>query len=228
MIFHVRIQVPSSNGLIQEQPERVRTFCVFITVVVPAAFCFLSFFVKLSFPLRTKHQIDMISEGIGLHMMGKPALDPLTGIKYQLDKFDHFDRVIANNFDHFPTLLDATSMQLCLNSNKPEVGVSSLIYRMRDWTAIGVFFITGFVVAIAVTLKFLNDAKWSILPILAIVGLGLSITFGIVSSLRLQAAVSMLQKRNIPSKELLDRIVNFRSIIENIRHCDVFNPKKVM
>jgi hypothetical protein len=158
-------QVPSVNGLTQPQPAAVKLFCVFITIVAPSIFCFLSFFFKLYFPLRTKAQIDMISEGIGLHMLNKPALDPLTGISYALDSFDHYERIIVNNFDHFPSLADSTSMQLCLNSNKPEVGVSSLIYRMRDWTAISGFFVTGFVVSVAVTIGFLSDQKLSIIPV---------------------------------------------------------------
>lgn len=103
-------QVPTLNGLPQRQSARVKLFCMCVTIIAPAICCFVSFFIKLSFPLRSKNQIDMISEGIGQHMMGKPALDPLTGIVYQLDVFDHFERVIVSNFDHFPSLSDGEEL----------------------------------------------------------------------------------------------------------------------
>ena len=61
------------------------------------------------------------------------------------------------------------------------------------------------------------------LQILSIIGLGLSLTFGAFNVARLFAAVKLLQRSNLPSSDLLARIIAFRKVISEIHKAKSFD-----
>ena len=66
------------DGVPQEQPEAVIRFIKLVFFVFPFFLALASFAVKATFPLSTAEQCEKIQEGIALHAVGKPAIDPVT------------------------------------------------------------------------------------------------------------------------------------------------------
>ena len=56
---------------------------------------------KWKFPLKSKDQCDMISAGVGKHLLGHTAPEPITNIKYKLEKFTEAELEGAYLLDSF-------------------------------------------------------------------------------------------------------------------------------
>ena len=68
----------SKEGRIQRQPESVKTYIIVVIVIIPTLASILSFFLKVRFQLKTKEQVDKICIGVGKHLIGESAEDPIS------------------------------------------------------------------------------------------------------------------------------------------------------
>ena len=97
--------IPPVDGIIQLQTDPgLKTYIRVTIIVIPTTLAVLAFVMKLRFPIRTRSQNLLISEGIGRHLVGSPALCPLSQVECTLvqpkeDEMQHFNRL-----DNFPGL----------------------------------------------------------------------------------------------------------------------------
>lgn len=75
------------NGRIMKQPAAIKAYCQVVTVVLPTLASLVATYFKWKFPLKTKEQCEAISKGVGKHMQGKAAPEPVTGINMKLQVF---------------------------------------------------------------------------------------------------------------------------------------------
>jgi hypothetical protein len=203
--------VPLDNGIIQEQPASVRVFIRIVIVYVPSALSFISFYLKLQFPLKTQAQNDLITEGIALHLIGQTAKDACSGIQYRAIDFDNVpDKDAVDLVDYFPGLSVAQGLL-----NDPD-GYSRTIFKKAILQLVLsiVWLIVSLITAVLTFDMLRGDMQY--IPVLAIVGFGLGITMILFSSLRLYAA-NELKNGNIPGKATLRKIVAQRQALGHVQ-----------
>jgi uncharacterized membrane protein YgcG len=80
----------------------ISDYCYGVIVFIPSALSLLSFFIKLRFPFKHKQQFDQITVGIGHHMLGRKARDPISQIRFARPHFSDEERVQLGYVDAFP------------------------------------------------------------------------------------------------------------------------------
>ena len=73
---------PSAIGLVSPQPKEATLFIKTIIVTIPAVLSAVSLFFKLGYPFLYKDQMDLVADGIGLHLLGRISYDPITAERY--------------------------------------------------------------------------------------------------------------------------------------------------
>lgn len=204
------------GGRIQEQSSNIKLFCICITVVVPSILSFISFLAKLQFPLRTKEQVQLIAIGVGKHLQGFASDDPVSGKSFRLSIFTESERHKVYIFDNFPSLKDARELKVSQSIGRGDLTIKKFITRSRDHVIICFFSFICSCIFTAFSIPLLTNESLSILPTFAIIGLGMSLTFGGLSFSRLKASLELKNPENCPSGELLLRIIEFRKSIQVI------------
>eukprot|EP01043_Picozoa_sp_COSAG02_P114033 COSAG02_NODE_50311_length_321_cov_0.819820_1_plen_106_part_11 len=73
------------DGVIQLQTApSLKAYIRVTIIVIPTTLAVLAFIMKLRFPIRTRSQNLLVSEGIGRHMVGSSALCPISKVDYTL------------------------------------------------------------------------------------------------------------------------------------------------
>lgn len=141
------------DGMIQLQTApSLKTYIRVTIIVIPTTLALLAFVMKLRFPIRTRSQNLLISEGIGRHMVGAPALCPISKVNYTLiqpeeEEMDHFNRL-----DNFPGVSPLTKML--------EGGVGQLITKTRLQFGFSVAFSCVSMVCVTQTWSMLQMEGW--------------------------------------------------------------------
>ncbi len=204
--------VPPVNGRIQRQPESVKTYVIVVSVWVGSTLSFIAFLLKFRFPLKTKEQCDLISQGVGHHMKNEPAIDPISNIEYELEDFvpeEMEELYLLNNFLGLDVLRGLKS-----NYRKK----SDIIYKkMVCATVTGFicFCIAAGLAGYTVSRNWLNDPRLSFIPILAIICVGGALTYMCFNILRLFAAKELKTRSPIDPK-FIERVLIHRENIHQI------------
>ena len=176
----------SKEGKIQRQPQSVKNYIIVVIVIIPTLASILSFFLKIKFQLKTKEQVDKISIGVGKHLLGEDAEDPISGsmmpppIKFddtngeqeEVWLFQHFTglRLVRGFLEHG---------DLALQENKK-----------RSWNHL---MITSAFLLLTLSLSiyffaWMGDEKLSFIPVLSIIFFGISMSSFVFFYLRYDAA----------------------------------------
>ena len=204
--------VPPVNGRIQRQPESVKTYVIIVSVWIGSTLSFIAFLLKFRFPLKTKEQCDMISQGVGHHMKGEPAIDPISNRDYELENFkpDEMEELyLLNNFLGLDVLRG-------LKSNY-KIKAESIFKRMvcSSFTGLILFFCAAGIAGFTVSQNWLNDPKLSFIPIMAIICVGGALTYMCFNILRVFAAKELKNREPI-SPKFIERVLTHRENIHEI------------
>mmetsp|Transcript_14155 Transcript_14155/g.17769 ORF Transcript_14155/g.17769 Transcript_14155/m.17769 type:complete len:1028 (+) Transcript_14155:104-3187(+) len=102
-ILEVLGHVAPVDGQVQPQPAIISTYCVIVSVIIPFCLSLASFCFKYRFPLVNKDMADQVSVGIGLHILNKAAVDPISKLPIKLEKkMRKQEREELDLMDYFP------------------------------------------------------------------------------------------------------------------------------
>eukprot|EP00947_MAST-08B_sp_MAST-8B-sp1_P005055 g5055.t1 len=187
---------PVGGRIMRQQGSAVAWYVRVVIVIIPTALSILAFALKTSFPLKTKEQTHEIAVGIGQHMLGLPAVDPISGVVYSLlriddngDDGDWGEQATADLLDNFPGV---KPISLLLDS--PLHGAMRIRHNMFVQFAVSLVFIVGGLVGMASTISLLSNDDLSFVPVLMIVLLGACLTVAIFGYLRLKAARQLVAR----------------------------------
>eukprot|EP01043_Picozoa_sp_COSAG02_P033876 COSAG02_NODE_2336_length_9114_cov_4.097615_4_plen_970_part_00 len=112
------------DGVIQLQTApSLKAYIRVTIIVIPTTLALLAFIMKLRFPIRTRSQNLLVSEGIGRHMVGSSALCPISKVDYTLVQPEENEMEHFNRMDNFPGVTPLTQML--------DGGVGKIIMKTR-------------------------------------------------------------------------------------------------
>ncbi len=227
------------NGVIQEQPnESLRIYIRITVVIIPTILSVLAYILKLRFPLKSKEDHHKICEGIGRHLMGHPATDPLSGYEYKLITFDPADSSTISLLNHFSGLKVLQDMKTNFKKIKKQL--------CRSTVCIFVLYLLIFLASVTCTVVFRNlletaeasksittcellgenislygnrtdineEADLSLIPVLLIIVAGVFLTTMVFSGLKFKALLALNNMSSIETR-LLNLIIKQRKDIAN-------------
>ena len=169
-------------GIAQYQPASVRTAIRFCFVLLPFTSVVIGFFVKMTFPIRTREMTEKISAGIEAHAVGSDFKDPLTGIPVGLMEMDQDEESKVWVFENFTgDMLD----QLLVEGSQP------LVKMMVVRATLSLCALLAGLVVSGVTFKFLEDTELSIIPILSVIASGVCLCIFAVNFMRYRGALDI-------------------------------------
>jgi len=175
--------VPPVNGVTVEQSQTVKGFIRYTFVLVPFACAVGAFFIKLKFPIKTSAQNEAINNGIKLHLEGKEAQDPLTDRWVKLLE-------ITPDEEHYVWQYENFSVKDLSNLKEAKSG-HHIVQKMKYLTGIGVVAEIIFIIIVGATFGELENPKASIVPILGVIGVGMTACFMTISYMRLRGAKAL-------------------------------------
>lgn len=198
----------SKEGKIQRQPGSVKTYIIVVIVIIPTLASILSFFLKIRFQLKTKEQVDKICVGVGKHLIGQPAEDPISG-KMMPPPVKFTDKEELENvwlFQHF------TGLRLLRNflENGEESLLQNKSRSLHQLLASTCFS----VVTLSLSIYFftwIGDEKLSFIPVLCIIFFGISMSLLVFFFLRFQAAVKLSTQQ--PKRETAQKLLSAKLAI---------------
>jgi len=196
-------------------PAMTRTVYAMI-IWVPFSLMLISIYYKFTMPLRYKKQSELIADGIGLHILGLPSPDPLTGIEYDLPRFSAAERRKVDVLDHFPYREDAEGICTAMLQNKFMISAALLIERSRDQSAYLFFLLICFLTGVVLTWTFFADPKRAIYPIMLSVCASTTVLFLVFSLLRLRAAKRFKRADYRASLPLVEKVIEQRVLFERL------------
>jgi hypothetical protein len=218
------------NGIVQPQPQSVEVFIKIVIIYIPAALAFTSLAIKMRFPFWNNRQVAQITQGVARHLAGREAEDPCSGEMYRpvmfiVDEEKGIDEEKeASLVDYFisETFCDDMLVAYADKESRRKFGgkvVLMTVLYLALWNSLVVVFLG----LTAVTYDFLTGIL-SPIPVLTVVGFGMSVTGTIFSVLRLMAAVEFRTK--ISSEPPLIRVETIKKIKQsrlNLRKLKNFN-----
>lgn len=204
--------IPVINGISQRQPESVLIFIKIAIIYIPALLSFLSFLIKLRYPLRTDRHNELITEGIAKHLLLQEAEDACSGNMYMPVHFTDEEIASVDMIDSFPGVQVATDLL-----RDPVATAQRLVLRMWVFTALACVWLIGFAVTSFATFDLLSGSR-SYIPVLAVVGFGLGITILAFSILRLITARALVT--HLPTHTTLMKVLRQREELDELRTFD--------
>jgi len=213
-IGHVPPEVGSTRP--EQQPAQIRVYCIIVSVILPTVLSIASWYIKSKFPLQTKEQIDKISHGVALHLQGMPSEEPITGVSYRpFQPAGDQEKEIVELLDAFPSL----EVVLELENNSLPNTMEVFVERVKMWRNRAVALMMVLLVSSILSYTFLiEDQVLSVVPIISIIGFGISITYLGFCHLRLGYArrLAELDVTNNKYNDLLQRVVQHRRKLDMI------------
>ena len=235
--------IPPIDGEWQDQPQSVKNYIRITICGLTTTLSLCSFLLKSRFPLRSKNQTHQICEGIGRHMNNDSAIDPISGVDYQIVLLSTEEQADANRVDSFPgaavaeQLLEdpAAGAARLVTRSLMQVGGSllmmllSLLLTFGTWSEIAPEDEEVTCNCDHCSCSFLNATNstvveedegmpLSFLPVFGLAGVGGSITLLAFTGLRASAALSI--RRKPPAREALKKISAARKQAERARDFD--------
>ncbi|CAM9317915.1 unnamed protein product [Chrysoparadoxa australica] len=201
--------VPPINGQIQKQGTSVRVYLYFVAVLCPSALSFLAFYLKSKFPFKTKTQTDMIGEGLGAHMKGEPAKDPLTGVEYSIMQVKDDEEAHVFNLDTFP------EVPLEMLQTPGKKGFKELQRKSHKHFGISLGAVALMLVLSIVSFDLMEMESASFVPVLCIIFFGMSVTASAFFFMRKRTAEEMLI--NPPPPDVIVRAIEHQRQLREIQ-----------
>lgn len=188
------------DGQTQPQTDTVKNVIRVIFVIIPSVAMLASYLVKLRYPLRTDEQVQQIAEGIAMHQEGHPCYDPVVGKNgITILKLDEEEQRLAFLLDNFSWKT--------LQGFRKSGGRSPrhMLLEVRLLALLGFASFAGFIIVIVFTFELLDNDALAWVPAFSAIMTGVSLCFGGVNFLRMQAAQE-LEGVEVPL-ELVERII---------------------
>jgi len=172
--------VPPVNGMIQEQPSTVPMFLKLCGAVLTSAVSVYAYYQKTKFPLKTKEQVDLVADGVSAHLIGQPAVDPVSKRMFSITKFEDHELDTVWTLDHF-----MGSFVIAKLMEDPEKACADLQARIKRKFRGACAFLGGFglmTVIMVGPLGLMSSPKMSFVPTLAIVTVGGAVVYVVFAS----------------------------------------------
>ena len=207
------------DGILQEQPQSLRNFINIVIIYIPSVLAFGAFAYKLRFPLHTQVHNDKIAEGIANHLIGKPARDPCSGVKYLPQHFHQHELLTVDLMDAF---LGVEFIKKWIES--PKKAADETVAFAKKQLYLAILWLVTFLIITCSTFNLLlstdpADEDLQVIPVLSIVGFGVGITMVAGAVLRLQGANAL--KAHIPEKETMLKLLAKRETLQSLREFPV-------
>lgn len=224
-LLNVFGHVPPINGRIQRQPDVIATYCQVVTVVIPTLASLVATYFKWKFPLKTKEQCDMIGSGVGKHLLGNSAPEPITNIKYKLEKFKDSELPSAYLLDSFRGIKIIKDLLADPIATATDNILACKIKVIVAFTSICLSIISTYVttnVNICTNSNdpdscfyMLEEPKFSFFPVISIICFGMSLTAVAFTLLKWNAAKRLLE--NIPDRVVLLKVLSQRKVVFSVQ-----------
>lgn len=159
------------DGRVQKQDGSVYNFCVIVTVVLPTCLSLVAYAAKRKFPLKTKAQVDKISEGVALHMIDRAAPDPITGEPYTVLHLNEEQERYMHLLEAFRGVKFIKSL---IDSGAVD-GANKTLVLMRQKRCYAFVILAGSAVLVGSTLTLIFDKSVSFIPVMAVITMGISV-----------------------------------------------------
>jgi len=211
------------DGVLQPQPQSIRNFIVIVIIWIPSMLAFGAFILKLRFPLTTSRHNELITEGVSLHLLGKPAEDPCTGRMYKEVHFTVDEQPIVDMLGAFPGVAPVKGLLGPDSMGGIKAGKDFIKTKATKQLGLAFLWLLTFLLIVMFTFRFLmstdaEDENLQVIPVLAIVGFGMGITGMGFTILRFQAAGSIM--RSSPKRSTLKKILKQREELSALRDFD--------
>jgi len=208
--------VPPVNGMIQEQPSTVPMFLKLCGAVLTSAVSVYAYYQKTKFPLKTKEQVDLVADGVSAHLIGQPAVDPVSKRMFSITKFEDHELDTVWTLDHF-----MGSFVIAKLMEDPEKACADLQARIKRKFRGACAFLGGFglmTVIMVGPLGLMSSPKMSFVPTLAIVTVGGAVVYVVFAKLQLKAADKLME--NPPPIEIISKVYKQRLDFEAIQYIE--------
>lgn len=192
---------PPIQGVAQPQEANVRTFIRLMFVLLPFLSYLFGLLVKFRFPIKSRAVSDQISRGIALHALGHAATDPVTGSLVPCPKLDPHEEAALWAFEPF------AQHELELFR---ALGHGALTRHSLRLAQGSVAFAIAMLGVVCGTFNLLSHRRLSVLPVLAVILLGLGVTLAAVHTARWLQARALQQQR--PQKGTVAFVLRMRGL----------------
>jgi len=173
--------VESEGGVAQDQPALVKTVISVIYIAFPVVMNIFSFYVKYNYSIKNEGMNRAISDGIVMHAAGLPAEDPITKkVVPPVGNLSEVERGKGDLLDHF-SLNDLKQLSKSANTD-------FLFHALVKRRWIGCFCLVGCVTGVGSTFSLLESASLNFVPSMFQIGIGLSMMYILIITLRIFAA----------------------------------------
>lgn len=196
--------VPPVNGVVQPQSAAVMWYIRVVTVLIPTAISVCGFIIKTKFPFKTKDDVDMITEGVGKHLLKQSATDPVSKAEIAYISINAEEQAEIYRLDYFP------SVEFIKTYKKDIDGFPKRLVQetnLKAKYAVVCFF--SAVSASYFSFGLMTDPQFSFIPVVAIISVGVSMTLSGFFILRWIAAKDLLKRPPtvaIVEKALIQRL----------------------
>lgn len=205
--------VPAVNGKIMQQPQNVRWLIRVMTGIVSGTAALIAWRLKLRYTL-TDDMVKQVTEGIKKHKEGKVAVDPLSGLPYAITKFTEEENLAGGwNLQHFRGVAYIEKIE-----EDQGAGLSALKSKATIEFVMSFVLTCLCVFGLVSTIPLLKYRKYSIVPTLMAICLGISLIFLIFGWCRFRAARALVASP--PSPELVKKVLQnrrARKLLEDAR-----------
>ena len=192
---------PPVEGVAQPQEANVRTFIRLMFVLLPFLSYLSGLLVKIRFPIKSRASSDQISRGIALHALGHAATDPVTGVLVPCPSLEPPEEAALWAFESF------SQHELELFR---ALGPGALTRHSLRWAQGSAAFAAAMLGVVGGTFSLLSHRRLSVLPVLAVILLGLGATLAALHTARwLQARA--VQRRK-PKPEVVAFVLKMRGL----------------
>ena len=210
--------VPPVNGVIQPQPDSVGLYIRIVSVILPSCLSLVAFFIKLRFPFKNKSQVDMITEGVGRHLMKESGKDPVSGRDIAYVHVTIEEQKEIYRLDYFPSLDYVTKLHAGM---KDDGSVNEYAKNVQDLmhgrVLMLVFLLIVAATASVVSFPLMLNPQFSFIPVLSIIGVGVSLTgFGFLT-MQYRAAKAIVE--NPPTEAVVLKAIEQRANVEQTHTC---------
>ena len=195
------------DGVDQPQKPGVQAFIRTVFIMLPFFCVVTAFFIKSTFPIKTKAMTNAIATGVARHMKGQGARDPLTGKTVTLLDFTEAEVEQAWLFENFHV---SDLKELARTHDAAPV-----VQKMYTLVAVAAGLVTFFFTLVCCLFDFLDSKKLAILPILSVILLGITTCFLVVNVLRYRDALKLeTHIQDEENKKLLVRVMAHKELID--------------
>lgn len=203
------------DGVIQRQPAFIETYVRLVAVIIPTTISIIGFVIKLQFPFKDKAQVDMISEGVGKHLLKQSGIDPVTRNEIAYIAVTPEEQGEIYRLDYFPSTAFVENYALqaeqSINGKENPANVL-LVKKMKFQFTTGLCCLFVSMLISFFTFSLMSDAQLSFVPVLAIIAVGVSFTSSGFCYLRYLAAQDLAKRP--PTMAILQLAIEQRRNVE--------------